>query len=128
MPRHTDTSLATHHGLGTHVWLLPFATGYATVKASIQVRSSEHMIVMMAQQMQYLYIAQVLYACAIAFTKIAIIASYLRFIQDGMFRLAMYGTGFVIISLWFTGQPPSPKQNQCSPSQASSSQSSNADP
>jgi hypothetical protein len=45
-----------------------------------------------------------LYACAIASTKIAIIASYLRFIQDRGFRLAMYGTAFVIVSLWFTGQ------------------------
>lgn len=52
---------------------------------------------------QYLYICQVLYACAIASTKIGIIASYLRFIQDKTFRLVMYGTVFVIVSLWFTG-------------------------
>ncbi|KAF2245009.1 hypothetical protein BU26DRAFT_409406, partial [Trematosphaeria pertusa] len=77
----------TNHGLGTHVWLLPVATVFDTVKSCIQ----------------YLYICQVLYACAIASTKIAIIASYLRFIQDKSFRLAMYGTSVVIVGLWFTG-------------------------
>lgn len=52
---------------------------------------------------QYLYVCQVLYACAIAFTKIAIIASYLRFVQDPKFRMAMYATAVVIVGLWFTG-------------------------
>ncbi|KAF2676300.1 hypothetical protein K458DRAFT_397033 [Lentithecium fluviatile CBS 122367] len=79
--------VATHYGLGTHVWLLPVASVFDTVKSCIQ----------------YLYICQVLYACAIASTKIAIIASYLRFIQDRNFRLAMYATSFVIVGLWFTG-------------------------
>ena len=45
-----------------------------------------------------------LYACAIAFTKIAIVASYLRFIRDGRFRIAMYLTAIVIVGLWFTGE------------------------
>lgn len=53
---------------------------------------------------QYLYVCQVLYACAIAFTKVAIIASYLRFIQDRKFCIAMYVTGIVIGGLWVTGK------------------------
>ena len=52
----------------------------------------------------YNYICQVLYACAIAFTKIAVVASYLRFIRDGKFRITMYLTAIVIVGLWFTGE------------------------
>ncbi|PSN61477.1 hypothetical protein BS50DRAFT_504244 [Corynespora cassiicola Philippines] len=78
---------ATNHGLGTHVWLLPPADAFDIAKSCIQ----------------YLFVCQVFYACAIAFTKIAIIASYLRFVADGKFRMAMWATSFVIIGLWFTG-------------------------
>lgn len=46
---------------------------------------------------------QVLYAFAIALTKIAIISSYLRFIQDKSFRISMYATLFPIAALWVTG-------------------------
>jgi hypothetical protein len=52
---------------------------------------------------QYLYVCQVLYCCAIAFTKIAIITSYLRFVQDRKFRIIMYVNGVIIVGLWFTG-------------------------
>ncbi|KAF2115424.1 hypothetical protein BDV96DRAFT_78329 [Lophiotrema nucula] len=78
---------ATGHGLGTHVWLLPLVSVFETVKSCIQ----------------YLFVCQVLYACAIAFTKISIISSYLRFIQERPFRICMYVTGVVIIGLWITG-------------------------
>ncbi|KAF2786286.1 hypothetical protein K505DRAFT_260196 [Melanomma pulvis-pyrius CBS 109.77] len=79
---------ATNFGLGTHVWLFPLPTILDKVRNCVQ---------------QYLYVCQVLYACAIAFTKIAIIASYLRFVQDPKFRMAMYATAVVIVGLWFTG-------------------------
>ncbi|KAH7361092.1 hypothetical protein BKA66DRAFT_213953 [Pyrenochaeta sp. MPI-SDFR-AT-0127] len=78
---------ATSHGLGTHVWMLPMTHIFDIIKSCIQ----------------YLYVCQVLYACAIAFTKIAIVASYLRFIQDWKFRIAMYLTAIVIVGLWFAG-------------------------
>jgi hypothetical protein len=45
----------------------------------------------------------VLYAFAIALTKIAIISSYLRFIQDKTFRLIMYATAFVTFGLLICG-------------------------
>lgn len=97
--------IGTNHGLGTHVWLLPVATVFDTVKSCIQVSLlTESLDYPAAYNTEYLYICQVLYACAIASTKIAIIASYLRFIQDKSFRLAMYGTSVVIVGLWFTGQ------------------------
>jgi hypothetical protein len=54
--------------------------------------------------LQYLYVCQVLYAFAIALTKIAIISSYLRFIQDRAFRTAMYVTSVIIAVLWVTGK------------------------
>lgn len=53
---------------------------------------------------QYLYVCQVLYAFAIALTKIAIISSYLRFIQHRGFRLTMYATLVLIVGLWVTGK------------------------
>jgi hypothetical protein len=54
--------------------------------------------------LQYLYVCQVLYAFAIALTKIAIISSYLRFIQDRAFRTAMYVISVIIAGLWVTGK------------------------
>ncbi|KAF1836365.1 hypothetical protein BDW02DRAFT_493764 [Decorospora gaudefroyi] len=78
---------ATAHGLGQHVWILPVQTLFETMKSCIL----------------YLYVCQVLYAFSIALTKIAIISSYLRFIQDKPFRLAMYITSIIIASLWVTG-------------------------
>ncbi|KAF2260786.1 hypothetical protein CC78DRAFT_522823 [Lojkania enalia] len=79
--------LVGNRGLGTHVWLIPVAKVFETVKNCIQ----------------YLYVCQVLYACAIAFTKLSIIASYLRFIQDERFRIYMYVTAIVVLGLWVTG-------------------------
>jgi hypothetical protein len=58
----------------------------------------------MANTIQYLYVCQVLYAFAIALTKIAIISSYLRFIQDKAFCIAMYVISVTIASLWVTGK------------------------
>ncbi|KAF2001363.1 hypothetical protein P154DRAFT_619388 [Amniculicola lignicola CBS 123094] len=78
---------ATNHGLGTHVWLLGVAEIFATVKRCVQ----------------FLYVCQVFYACAIAFTKLSIIASYLRFVHDRFFRLTMFLTGLIVIGLWLTG-------------------------
>jgi hypothetical protein len=53
--------------------------------------------------MQSLFVCQVLYACAIAFTKVAIIASYLRFIPNRKFRIALVITGIIIAGQWVTG-------------------------
>ncbi|KAF2747111.1 hypothetical protein M011DRAFT_403147 [Sporormia fimetaria CBS 119925] len=74
-------------GLGTHVWMLPFVTAFDTVKHCIQ----------------YLFVCQVLYACAIAFTKLSIIASYLRFFQEPVFRIAMHVTALLVLGIWVTG-------------------------
>ncbi|USP75186.1 hypothetical protein yc1106_02460 [Curvularia clavata] len=79
--------VATNHGLGQHVWRLPLATLFDTLKSFILD----------------LFICQVLYAFAIALTKIAIIASYLRFIPNKSFHIAMYITLFPIVGLWITG-------------------------
>ncbi|KAF1945858.1 hypothetical protein EJ02DRAFT_473841 [Clathrospora elynae] len=78
---------ATSHGLGQHVWDVDSQTVFQTTKTCIL----------------YLYVCQVLYAFAIALTKIAIISSYLRFIKDGKFRIAMYITSVFIAGLWVTG-------------------------
>ncbi|KAF2478335.1 uncharacterized protein BDR25DRAFT_276256 [Lindgomyces ingoldianus] len=78
---------ATNHGMGTHVWLLDMPTMLQTIKSAVQ----------------YLFICQVLYAFAVAFTKISIIASYLRFVQEKRFRISMLITAVVIGGLWITG-------------------------
>ncbi|KAH3919926.1 hypothetical protein HBI56_032730 [Parastagonospora nodorum] len=83
-----STSIAaTSSGLGTHVWLLPLPTLFEQVKSCIL----------------YLLICQVLYACAIGCTKVAIISSYLRLIQGKTFRLIMYMTLFIVVGLWICG-------------------------
>jgi hypothetical protein len=61
--------------------------------------------------LQYLYVCQVLYAFAIALTKIAIISSYLRFIQDRAFRTAMYVISVIIAGLWVTGKAATASQS-----------------
>ncbi|KAF2011955.1 hypothetical protein BU24DRAFT_352711 [Aaosphaeria arxii CBS 175.79] len=80
-------AVSTGRGLGTHIFLLPPQHIFDLVKSCIQL----------------LYVCQVLYACAIASTKIAIIASYLRFVQDRKFRISMHVTAGLIIGLWLTG-------------------------
>lgn len=52
---------------------------------------------------QILLVCQVLYALAIALTKIAIISSYLRFIQTKSFRIVMNLTLFVTLGLLVCG-------------------------
>ncbi|KAH7081372.1 hypothetical protein BKA63DRAFT_599720 [Paraphoma chrysanthemicola] len=78
---------ATRSGLGTHIWLFDLATVFDSVKSCIL----------------YLFICQILYAFSIALTKIAIITSYLRFIQTRNFRILMYVTLGVTIGLWICG-------------------------
>ncbi|KAI4705024.1 hypothetical protein J4E89_009317 [Alternaria sp. Ai002NY15] len=53
---------------------------------------------------KYLFICQILYAFAIALTKIAIISSYLRFIHDKTFRIWMYAISVCIVGLWISGK------------------------
>ncbi|KAF2711595.1 hypothetical protein K504DRAFT_224701 [Pleomassaria siparia CBS 279.74] len=79
--------IATSSGMGEHVWTFPPTTAMENIRDCIQ----------------YLYTCQILYACAVAFTKIAIIASYLRFIQERRFRIALYATAVVVLGLWLTG-------------------------
>ncbi|KAL6707604.1 hypothetical protein ACN47E_003954 [Coniothyrium glycines] len=78
---------ATNDGLGTHIWLLPMARIFETIKNCVL----------------YLYICQILYAFAISLTKIAVISSYLRFIQEKGFRWSMYTIAMSILALWVTG-------------------------
>jgi magnesium-transporting ATPase (P-type) len=95
---------ATGHGLGIHIWLFPIATISQQVKSCILVRSVNTVpTACQTKALQYLYICQVLYAFAIALTKVAIISSYLRFIQNPTFRLLMYITAFVTAGLWVCG-------------------------
>jgi hypothetical protein len=49
---------------------------------------------------QYLFVCYIFYACAIAFTKLSIIASYLRIIPHRNFRAIMFTTAAVVALLW----------------------------
>ncbi|KAH8634519.1 hypothetical protein IG631_09919 [Alternaria alternata] len=75
-------TVATHHGLGRHIWLLPIPTLFDTLKNCILV----------------------LYCFAIALTKLAIISQYLRFIPDKSFRAALYAISVIILGLFITGK------------------------
>lgn len=80
------------------------ATIFEKVKSCILVSSSSTARV--GQWLiveQFLLVCQILYAFAIALTKVAIILSYLRFIQDHTFRMIMFTTLFVTIALWICG-------------------------
>ncbi|KAF2031008.1 hypothetical protein EK21DRAFT_100112 [Setomelanomma holmii] len=78
---------ATRKGLGKHIWLFPLAEIFNSVKSCIL----------------FLFICQILYAFSIFTTKIAIISSYLRFIQARTFRMIMYITLAVTVGLWICG-------------------------
>ncbi|EFQ87835.1 hypothetical protein PTT_16487 [Pyrenophora teres f. teres 0-1] len=78
---------ATRYGLGEHIWLIPVGSVFDTIKGCIL----------------YLFICQILYAFAIASTKLSIIASYLRLFPDRQFRIWMYILSFLIVGLWITG-------------------------
>ncbi|KAK1918109.1 hypothetical protein P3342_000829 [Pyrenophora teres f. teres] len=78
---------ATRYGLGEHIWLIPVGSVFDTMKGCIL----------------YLFICQILYAFAIASTKLSIIASYLRLFPDRQFRIWMYILSFLIVGLWITG-------------------------
>jgi hypothetical protein len=58
---------------------------------------------LVSDRVQFLLVCQILYAFAIAMTKIAIISSYLRFIQQKTFRRVMYATLFVTVGLLICG-------------------------
>ena len=49
-----------------------------------------------------MFVANVFYACAIATTKLSIIASYLRIFPNSGLRKFMYVTGVFIIGLWIS--------------------------
>lgn len=75
------TLVATNHGLGQHVWNLELATLFAQVKRCVQL----------------MFVAQILYAFAIALTKLSILASYLRIFPDPRLRtLIIYTAGFTV--------------------------------
>ncbi|RMZ69597.1 integral membrane [Pyrenophora seminiperda CCB06] len=78
---------ATRYGLGEHIWLIPMGSVFETMKGCIL----------------YLFICQILYAFAIAFTKLSIISSYLRLFPDKRFRVWMYILAFLIVGLWVAG-------------------------
>ncbi|EMD66616.1 hypothetical protein COCSADRAFT_85047 [Bipolaris sorokiniana ND90Pr] len=79
--------VSTTHGLGQHIWVLPLLDVLEKLKSIILD----------------LYICQILYACAIALTKLAIISSYFRFVPDQKFHTCMYVTMFPVVGLWITG-------------------------
>ncbi|KAJ0125216.1 hypothetical protein J7T55_006561 [Diaporthe amygdali] len=80
---------ATQFGLGQHVWNLNFATILPTVK---------HCIL-------FMFIGNSLSACAVAFTKLSIISSYLRVFPHQSLRITMYFTMAITIGLMLASIP-----------------------
>ena len=75
---------ATKYGLGKHVWNLDFANIMAELKVCIQL----------------MFVANIFYSAAIAFTKLSIIASYMNiFAPRGLLRIVLQATAFVTIGL-----------------------------
>ncbi|KAL1902484.1 hypothetical protein Sste5346_001465 [Sporothrix stenoceras] len=81
---------ATKFGLGQHVWNLDFSTILDQLKVCIQL----------------MFVANIFYAAAIAFTKLSIIASYLHiFAPRGLLKTTLYVTGGVTIGLGLASVP-----------------------
>lgn len=81
---------ATKYGLGQHVWNLDFNTILDQLKVCIQL----------------MFVANILYAAAIAFTKLSIIASYLHiFAPRGLLKTTLYATACVTVGLGVASVP-----------------------
>ncbi|CAK7270764.1 hypothetical protein SEPCBS119000_004253 [Sporothrix epigloea] len=81
---------ATKFGLGEHVWNLDLAHVLDNLKVCIQL----------------MFVANIFYAAAIAFTKLSILASYLQiFAPRGLLKFMLYATGCVTIGLGVASVP-----------------------
>lgn len=80
---------ATRFGLGQHVWNLDFTTILPTFK---------HCILLM-------FVGYSLSACAVAFTKLSIINSYLRVFPHQSLRITMFITMAITIGLMLASIP-----------------------
>ncbi|CAK7213126.1 hypothetical protein SBRCBS47491_001696 [Sporothrix bragantina] len=81
---------ATKYGLGQHVWNLDLAHILDNLKVCIQL----------------MFVANIFYAAAIAFTKLSIIASYLHiFAPRGLFKTMLYATAGVTVGLGVASVP-----------------------
>ncbi|CAK7265054.1 hypothetical protein SEPCBS57363_001386 [Sporothrix epigloea] len=81
---------ATKFGLGEHVWNLDLAHILDNLKVCIQL----------------MFVANIFYAAAIAFTKLSILASYLQiFAPRGLLKIMLYATGCVTIGLGVASVP-----------------------
>ncbi|ERT03248.1 plasma membrane protein Pth11 [Sporothrix schenckii 1099-18] len=81
---------ATKYGLGQHVWNLDGATILDQLKVCIQL----------------MFVANIFYAAAIAFTKLSILASYLHiFAPRGLLKTTLYATACVTVGLGVASVP-----------------------
>ncbi|CAK7230735.1 hypothetical protein SEUCBS140593_007688 [Sporothrix eucalyptigena] len=81
---------ATKYGLGQHIWNLDLSHILDNVKVCIQL----------------MFVANIFYAAAIAFTKLSIIASYLHiFAPRGLLKTMLYATACVTIGLGVASVP-----------------------
>lgn len=80
---------ATQFGLGQHVWNLDFATILPTVKQCILL----------------MFVGNSLSACAVAFTKLSIISSYLRVFPHQSLRVTMFITMAITTGLMLASIP-----------------------
>lgn len=81
---------ATKYGLGKHVWNLNFSNIIAELKVCIQL----------------MFVANIFYSAAIAFTKMSIIASYMNiFNPRGLLKIVLQVTGFITIGLGVASIP-----------------------
>ncbi|KAB5539469.1 hypothetical protein GE09DRAFT_1138949 [Coniochaeta sp. 2T2.1] len=89
--------LALHVGFGQHVWAIPLPTVLPQIKSCVQL----------------MFMANIFYATAITFTKLSIIASYLRIFPYQTLRYLMYVTAAVTLGLFIASVPAT--IFQCSP-------------
>ena len=77
--------IGRHFGLGKHIWNLS--------KNMMEIPEST------ARVTKSLYGCYLSYACAIAFVKFSIIATYFRIFADGILRRMIAGVGFVVFAM-----------------------------
>lgn len=98
----SDVLLALRYGLGQHVWDLPGSEVRNDISNLIQVfkPNSLHITYHMLTSEQLMMVDHIFGSCAITFTKVSIVASYLHIFPYRSLRIVMYTTAAVTVALF----------------------------
>jgi len=91
--------LATHYGLGTHIWHLNPSLNASSTTAEIGAAVPVFLLEI-KHFTQSLFGCYLAYSTAITLVKASIIVSYLRLFPNKALRLCTYGTLVLVLAMW----------------------------